>query len=477
VPIVVPVREHLPCAAIAVQEHDMQRGSLIKKSRKWGPDVWLFRWSEKGPRGKRVYRKRVIGTLEEYSDVDAARCAVTGLIAKINSANPRKSLDSMTIAQLCDHFEQRELAQSNTWRSYATKKCYAVYLKRWIVPHWGKYELSNVRTIEVESWLRRLPLAKSSCAKIRNLMSVLFNHACRYELFDQNPIHLVRQGAKRKKVPCVLTPAEIKMLVDGLRLRERTLVLLAASTGLRQSELFGLKWGDINFTEGTMNVTRSIVYGVVGPCKTESSQRPVPLHRLIVEALANWRAERPYRKPDDWVFASGRRRGRKPYWGQAILRKYIRPLAQELGIEKRIGWHTFRHTYSTLLRSVGTEFKVMQELLRHSSLRSTLDVYTQAITPAKTCRPGGCHVTGVFSQSESRDVRWASGDGCAVSVELGPIAQGKGVQKGTEMCPFCTPFEFRQLQLSSLESDGDDGARTRDLCRDSLAVLGFSTTY
>jgi hypothetical protein len=57
--------------------------------------------------------------------------------------------------------------------------------------------------------------------------------------------------------------------------------------------------------------------------------------------------------------------------------------AQELGIEQRFGWHTFRHTYSTLIRSVGTEFKVMQERLRHSSLRSTLDVYTQAITPSK----------------------------------------------------------------------------------------------
>ena len=53
------------------------------------------------------------------------------------------------------------------------------------------------------------------------------------------------------------------------------------------------------------------------------------------------------------------------------------------GIVRRFGWHTFRHTYSTLLRSVGTEFKVMQELLRHSTLRSTLDIYTQAITPAK----------------------------------------------------------------------------------------------
>ena len=53
------------------------------------------------------------------------------------------------------------------------------------------------------------------------------------------------------------------------------------------------------------------------------------------------------------------------------------------GLTKRIGWHTFRHTYSTLLRSVGAEFKVMQELMRHSSLRSTIDIYTQAVTPAK----------------------------------------------------------------------------------------------
>lgn len=237
----------------------MQRGSLIRMERKRGPDVWLFRWSEKADCGNRVYRKQVIGTLDEYPDADTARRALTSLIGRINSANPRKGLDSITVVQLCGHFEQHELAASNTWRSYATKKCYAVYLKRWIVPHWGKCQLSNVKAIEVESWLRRLPLAKSSCAKMRNLMSVLFNHACRHELYDNNPIHLVRQGSKRKGVPCVLTPAEIKTLVDGLRLRERTLVLLAASTGLRQSELFGLKWGDIDFAEGTMNVTRSIV--------------------------------------------------------------------------------------------------------------------------------------------------------------------------------------------------------------------------
>jgi integrase len=156
-------------------------------------------------------------------------------------------------------------------------------------PHWQKHTLAETRTIQVESWLRTLPLAKSSCAKIRNLMSVLFNHACRYEFFDRNPIYLVRQSAKRRRRPTVLVPAEIKALVDNLSIRERTLVLLAVSTGLRQSELFGLKWGDIDFAQRSMSVTRSIVYGAVGPCKTESSQKPVPIRPILADALLQWR--------------------------------------------------------------------------------------------------------------------------------------------------------------------------------------------
>src|SRR6267143_299338 len=361
----------------------MKRGCMQRNSRKEGPDVWQFRWSETRLDGKRLYHKKIVGTVEQYPDEDAARRSVVGLLSELSTDGRPTNSGTMTVAQLCDHFEQRELPKENTWRSHATKKIYKAYLTRWIRPHWQKYGLAEVRTIQVESWLRGLPLAKSSCAKIRNLMSVLFNHACRYELFDRNPIYLVRQSAKRRRVPVVLLPAEIKALVNCLGLRERTLVLIAASTGLRQSEIFGLKWGDIDFAQRAMSVTRSIVYGVVGPCKTESSQKPVPLHSAVAQALMDWKRSSAYKKTDDWVFASRRHRGRKPIWGQAVLRRYIRPVALRVGIQKQFGWHTFRHTYSTLLRSVGTEFKVMQELLRHSSLRSTLDVYTQAISPAK----------------------------------------------------------------------------------------------
>jgi integrase len=194
----------------------MQHGCMERLNRKRGPEVWQFRWSVTGADGKRLYHKKIIGTVERYPDENAARRSVVGLVLEINTDGGATNSGPMTVAQLCDHFEQCELARENTWRSYATKKVYKAYLSRWIRPHWQNHKLADVRTIQVESWLRGLPLAKSSCAKIRNLLSVLFNHACRYELFDRNPIYLVRQSAKRRKPPTVLLPSEIKALVDHL---------------------------------------------------------------------------------------------------------------------------------------------------------------------------------------------------------------------------------------------------------------------
>lgn len=361
----------------------MQNGSIIRRPRKKHSDIWQFRWWERSADGKKIYRRKLIGTTDQIPDLEAARKAAHLLVPDLNAKTLAPEASPMTVAQLCSHFEQRELCLTNAWRSYSTKNIYKVYLKRWVVPKWSDYLLSEIKTIEVESWLRGLPVARSTCAKIRNVMSVLFNHASRYEFFDRNPIRLVRQSSKRRSPPVVLAPGEIRALLEGLKIRERTLVFIAASTGIRQSELFALKWSDIDFSAGTLNVTRSIVHGFVGLCKTESSQKPVPLHPLVCDALVKWRSQSSYRGPGDWVFASRHTDGKLPYWGQAILHKYLRPAARELGIEKRFGWHTFRHTYSTLLRSVGTEFKVMQELLRHSTIRSTLDIYTQAVTSAK----------------------------------------------------------------------------------------------
>ncbi len=214
-------------------------------------------------------------------------------------------------------------------------------------------------------------------------MSLLFNHGRRPEICDHNPIQWVRQSAKRRTAPGILTSSEVQSLLANLRGRERTLVLLAVTTGLRRSELFALKWKDVDFHTKQIYVTRSIMQKVVGFCKTESSQKPVPAHDDLVEALREWHGQTPYQSPESWVFASPVYQGRWPYLAQQIMRHHNLPVARKLGITKRIGWHTFRHTYSTLLRSTGAELRIMQELLRHSTIRVTLDTYTQAVTAEK----------------------------------------------------------------------------------------------
>jgi site-specific recombinase XerD len=86
----------------------------------------------------------------------------------------------------------------------------------------------------------------------------------------------------------------------------------------------------------------------------------------------------------DFLFPSPRFKGSKPLSPDSILEKSIRPALARNGIvDKRIGWHSFRHSLATNLRSLGVDIKVAQELMRHSSCRTTLDIYTRAVDQQK----------------------------------------------------------------------------------------------
>jgi hypothetical protein len=102
-------------------------------------------------------------------------------------------------------------------------------------------------------------------------------------------------------------------------------------------------------------------------------------------------------------FASPHTKGAQPYWAQTLMRCFIRPTARRLGINKRVGWHTFRHTFSTLLKANGEDVKVVQELMRHASCKLTLDTYTQAVTPAK--RKAQSNVVNLLRMNASQGER------------------------------------------------------------------------
>lgn len=392
-----------------------QNGSLYLDVNGSKTPVWKFSWWHILPDGKHVRRKRQVGTLDQYKTEAAAERAVRSWRLAINS-NQVQAFSGITMHDVIDHFRMKEMVdKGEQGRAWSTRHRYASYLSCWIEPRWGKEELAAIKTPLVEEWLGELvqkprkrkkqqpakreqkvlkPLAPASKAKIRNLMSVLFNHAIRWEFTDRNPItgpvkgSGVRQSSKRQSIPDILEVSEMQAIVAELQLRERVLLFLDMATGLRRGELAGLKWQDIDFENLQIDVNKSVVSQVVGRCKTEASQKPVPLDEYTAQDLLNWYRFTPYHQPSDWVFASnsaraGKKRGKQPLWLQTIMRYHIQPVIKRLGIGKRVSWHTFRRTYTTLLQANHEDVKVVQELLRHSSSRITLDIYAQAQMPAK----------------------------------------------------------------------------------------------
>jgi integrase len=167
------------------------------------------------------------------------------------------------------------------------------------------------------------------------------------------------------------------------RWRQRAMIVCDALTGMRRSKLMGLQWHDLDFIGRRINIVRSVVDQAIGKCKTEASRKPVVMDGHIAQALMAWRQQSTYTAPADWVWASTQMAGMQPLWLSTIMRYYIQPAARRTGINKKIGWHTFRHTFSTLIKSLGVDAKVVQELLRHASFSTTMDGYTQALEQPK----------------------------------------------------------------------------------------------
>ena len=90
-----------------------------------------------------------------------------------------------------------------------------------------------------------------------------------------------------------------------------------------------------------------------------------------------------YPRLEGWVFASPAKDGQQPYWPGSLYRPYLEPAAKAAGIPGKIGWHTFRHTFATLLKANGEDIKTVQELLRHANISVTMNVYAQGVIELK----------------------------------------------------------------------------------------------
>lgn len=357
-----------------------QNGSLRVKKRGNGLRLWEFRYYEPLPEGSgRALRAVTVGTLQEYPTEAAARKSdiVQSIILRINAEHTLGPVTASTVGALIARYEEEELPVR-----YSTRVSYQSYLDNYIRPRWGQTPIAGVRAMAVEDWLKRLTLAPKTRGHIRSLMSTLFKCAQRWELVEANPMQLVRvrNVSKRLERPSVLTAEEFHRLLPHIREPYRTMVLIAGCLGLRASEIVGLQWRDFDFTKSTLLVQRGVVHGRVDDVKTEYSRDVVPIATELANELLAYR-DRSYPTKDGWLFANPATE--KPYHQEEIQKKHIRLAAKAAGIDSRIGWKTFRHSFRSWLDQTEAPIGVQRELMRHASIQTTMNVYGRAMTDSK----------------------------------------------------------------------------------------------
>lgn len=372
-----------------------QEGSLKLEERKRGPAVWVYRWWEKDINGKPVRRKVQLGNVEEHPTESRAQAAADAQRLTINHQSLRNQLQRTNVHTLWEHYSNEELPL----KAISTQDAYGNFVKNWILPRWGKLLLEDVKTVEVERWLRTAEIADGTKSKIKCVMSALFSHAVRWEFCSRNPISSgipvgkggargpstgVRISAKRQRSPLVLSPEQVKLGLAELEFRDQLLVFLIGALGTRRGEIGGLRWQDCDFANDVFHIEHSYYWrrgGHLKATKSEGSAKPMPMHPALKRALLEWRAECFYKRPTDFVFASIRAKGEKPLDLGTILQRKIQPAFQKIGITG-VGWHTFRHTVGAMLAEMGEHQLTIRDYLRHSHLNVT-NQYLQATSSSK----------------------------------------------------------------------------------------------
>ncbi|WP_211355142.1 site-specific integrase [Blastococcus colisei] len=249
-------------------------------------------------------------------------------------------------------------------------------LRRHVYPALGQKRLSSVLPSDVQALVKRLSLdlAPSTVGVVHRILAGIFKAAVRDRRIVASPCEGTKLPKVHRRRVEPLTLEAVQALTNAVPDRYRALVTLAAGTGLRQGEAFGLTVDRIDFLRRQLTVDRQLITmpdraPYLAPPKTQASVRVVPLPQVVVDALAahllTWPA-------DELLFttelgASIRR--------TAFSERVWRPAVKRAGLSG-VTFHALRHFYASLLIRHGESVKTVQARLGHASAAETLDTYS-----------------------------------------------------------------------------------------------------
>jgi integrase len=268
-------------------------------------------------------------------------------------------------------------------------------LDNYLCPTFGKLCLRDLTSLTIQRYFSEMAsskLAHESRDKIRDVLSSVLRSAVDYGLLVRNPVENVRMPAERRgrrRTKPYLTPAQFDRLIARIPEPYATMTYVAIFTGLRVSELAGLRWNDVH--EESITVDERYCRGDWGAPKSESSNATIGVNRCVVERIHRLklltvevkagRATRRYRVvksdgADDLVFQSVQKG--LPLRDNNILSRFIKPAARAIGLPW-VNWRSLRTSHATWLKMVGADVKDAQAQMRHSRASTTLDIYQQFV--------------------------------------------------------------------------------------------------
>ncbi len=271
--------------------------------------------------------------------------------------------DIPTFGEYADIFLQNYAKPLNKPSEVAKKR---MILNNHLIPVFGEMRLDTINASDIKTYRSRKLTDGYKDKTVNNHMTVfykLMGEAC-----EDGYIRFVPRIKALKTAPpegVYLTDDECKALLEAAEPEWRTMILVALQTGLRQGELLGLQWGDINLELGYLHVQRSISRGRIGTPKS-NKHRTVPLSNDVMEALKAYRHNR-----GPWVFCD--RNGEFLTDGQC--RRPLQRAMKAAGIKKPRGhnsWHLLRHTFASRLVQSGVSIMNVQRYLGHADVRITM---------------------------------------------------------------------------------------------------------
>ena len=271
-------------------------------------------------------------------------------------------------------------------REAGTIQQYRQHSNLHIVPRLGRHKLASLTHKAIEDFrddlLKNLsrPMARKVLTSFKSLLRCAkFSH-----IADDVRISTQRREERRLEVGRdIPTPSEIKRLIESATPGfQRALFLIAATCGLRASEMRGLRWKDVNLKDLVLNVNqRADRFGVIGPPKSAAGRREVPLSPEVVSELKTWKLACP-NTDHDLVLPS--RSGKiatheNLFYSMELLQRRAKVIGKATG-KPKYGLHSFRHFFASWClnrKPDGRELppKEVQSLLGHSSIVTTMDIY------------------------------------------------------------------------------------------------------